>query len=54
MNKTDNDDLQPEYDLDCLKNGVQGKYRTRYTEGNEIVVIESDRATKNAPTDRAP
>jgi hypothetical protein len=42
MSKTDNDDLRPEYDLGKLGKGVRGKYRRRYREGSNVVVIDPD------------
>lgn len=42
MSTTEKDDLRPEYDFRDLGEGVRGKYRKRYQEGANIVVIEPD------------
>lgn len=37
------DDLRPEYDLhQLLKDGVRGKYASRYREGTNLVLLEPD------------
>ncbi|MFH0765111.1 MAG: hypothetical protein V2A61_01685 [Calditrichota bacterium] len=37
------DELQPEYDLkSLLKEGVQGKYASRYREGTNVVLLAPD------------
>ena len=52
MSSTSKDDLRPEYDLDELKGGVRGKYRKRYEESTNVVVIEPD-LTKTFPNTKA-
>jgi hypothetical protein len=42
MSNTDEDELQPEYDLSKLGKGVRGKYYRRYQESTNVVVIDSD------------
>jgi hypothetical protein len=44
MSNSTKDDLRPEYDLDELKGGARGKYRQRYEESSNVVVIEPDLA----------
>ncbi|WP_089724784.1 hypothetical protein [Candidatus Thiosymbion oneisti] len=44
MSNITEDDLRPEYDLDALGKGIQGKYYERYREGSNVVVIEPDLA----------
>jgi hypothetical protein len=47
------EDLRPEYDLArLLRNGVQGKYITRYREGTNLVLLAPDVA-KAFPTEDA-
>ncbi len=36
------DDLRPEYDLSQLKHGVRGKYASKYKEGTNLILLESD------------
>ncbi len=36
------DDLRPEYDLSQLKGGVRGKYASKYREGTNLILLESD------------
>jgi hypothetical protein len=37
------DDLRPEYDFrNLLKDGVQGKYASRFREGTNLVLLERD------------
>jgi hypothetical protein len=36
------DGLRPEYDLAQLKEGVRGKYATRYEEGTNLVLLDPD------------
>ena len=36
------DDLRPEYDLSKLKGGVRGKYASKYKEGTNLILLESD------------
>ena len=36
------DDLKPEYDFSQMKEGVQGKYTTRFSEGTNIIRLEPD------------
>ena len=37
------DELRPEYDLsELLKEGVRGKYATRYREGTNLVLLAPD------------
>ena len=45
MSSTNKDELRPEYDLDQLKGAVRGKYRKRYEESSNVVVIEPDLTT---------
>ncbi|MCP4347841.1 MAG: hypothetical protein GY795_20250 [Desulfobacterales bacterium] len=40
-NETD-DDLRPEYDLSQMKDGVRGKYASKYKEGTNLILLESD------------
>jgi hypothetical protein len=48
-----NDDLRSEYDLGkLLKEGIQGKYATRYREGTNIALLAPDVA-ELFPTDEA-
>ena len=42
MSTMGKDDLRPEYDFRDLGEGVRGKYRKRYQEGANVVVIEPD------------
>jgi len=42
LEKRDNDDLRPEYDLSKLKGGVRGKYYKRAIAGTNLVLIEPD------------
>ena len=42
MSTMGKDDLRPEYDFRDLGEGVRGKYRKRYEEGANVVVIEPD------------
>src|SRR5262245_49846929 len=44
INNNRKDDLLSEYDLAELKGRVRGKYRQRYTEDSNVVVIEPDLA----------
>lgn len=41
-NKTDHDDLREEYDFST---GTRGKYASRYREGTNVVVLDSDVAS---------
>jgi len=36
------DDMKPEYDFSEMKEGVQGKYATRFSEGTNIIRLEPD------------
>lgn len=36
------DELRAEYDLSQLKGGVRGKYASKYKEGTNLVLLESD------------
>ncbi len=36
------DDLRPEYDETVLKDGVRGKYVTRYRSGTNLVLLAPD------------
>ncbi|MDM8515496.1 hypothetical protein QUF76_04795 [Desulfobacterales bacterium HSG16] len=36
------DDLRPEYDLSKLRGGVRGKYASKYREGTNLILLESD------------
>jgi hypothetical protein len=36
------DELRPEYDETVLKNGVRGKYVTRYRSGTNVVLLAPD------------
>jgi hypothetical protein len=47
-----NGELRPEYDLSELKNGVRGKYATRYRAGTNLVLLSPDVA-RHFPTGRA-
>ena len=38
-NKTDSEDIHPEYDF---TGGVRGKYAKRYAEGSNVVVVDPD------------
>ncbi|RPH98667.1 MAG: hypothetical protein EHM72_12630 [Calditrichaeota bacterium] len=43
LNKDENDDLRPEYDLKALlKDGVQGKYAERVQEGTNLILLAPD------------
>ena len=44
MSNSTKEDLRPEYNMDELKGGVRGKYRQRYEESSNVVVIEPDLA----------
>ena len=47
------EDLRPEYDLaQLLRNGVRGKYATRYREGTNLVLLAPDVA-RAFPTEEA-
>jgi hypothetical protein len=47
------EDLRPEYDLaQLLRNGVRGKYVTRYREGTNLVLLAPDIA-RAFPTEEA-
>jgi len=48
-----NDELRPEYDMkSLLKNGVRGKYATRYKAGTNLVLLEPEVA-KAFPNEKA-
>lgn len=48
-----NDELRPEYDMkSLLKDGVRGKYATRYNAGTNLVLLEPDVA-KAFPNEKA-
>jgi hypothetical protein len=48
-----NDELRPEYDMkSMLKDGVRGKYATRYNSGTNLVLLEPDVA-KAFPNEKA-
>jgi hypothetical protein len=48
-----NDELRPEYDLkSLLKDGIRGKYATRYNSGTNLVLLEPDVA-KAFPNEKA-
>ena len=48
-----NDELRPEYDMkSLLKDGVRGKYATKYREGTNLVLLEPDVA-KAFPNEKA-
>ena len=49
---SDDDDLEPEYDLDRLKGGVQGKYLERYRAGTNLALLAPD-VRAAFPTDDA-
>ena len=36
------DDMRPEYDFSQMKEGVQGKYAKRFSEGTNIIRLEPD------------
>jgi len=38
-NRTDNDDMRPEYDL---RGGVRGKYYKQYLDGTNVVLLDPD------------
>ena len=40
--KTEEDELQPEYDFSKLKGRVRGKYAARYRAGTNLVLLEPD------------
>ncbi len=40
------DEMRPEYDETVLKNGVRGKYASRYASGTNIIRIAPDVAEK--------
>ncbi len=42
MNKRDEDEMKPEYDI---RGGVRGKYYERYQKGANVVVLDADVAT---------
>ena len=47
------EDLRPEYNLaQLLRNGIQGKYATRYREGTNLVLLAPDVA-RAFPTEEA-
>ena len=46
------DELRPEYDFSKLKNGVRGKYATRYNGGTNLVLLSPDVA-EYFPDDRS-
>ncbi len=48
-----NDELRPEYDMkSLLKDGMRGKYATRYNSGTNLVLLEPDVA-KAFPNEKA-
>jgi hypothetical protein len=48
-----NDELRPEYDMkSLLKDGVRGKYATRYNAGTNLVLLEPEVA-KAFPNEKA-
>ena len=48
-----NDELRPEYDMkSLLKDGMRGKYATRYNSGTNLVLLEPDVA-KSFPNEKA-
>jgi hypothetical protein len=48
-----NDELRPEYDMkSLLKDGIRGKYATRYNSGTNLVLLEPDVA-KAFPNEKA-
>lgn len=40
--KNDKDQLRKEYSSELIKSGVRGKHATRFREGTNIVLIDSD------------
>lgn len=40
--RTQRDELRPEYDLTQLKGGVRGKYTARYKAGTNLVLLSPD------------
>jgi hypothetical protein len=36
------DDMRPEYDFSKMKDGIQGKYATRFKHGSNIIRLEPD------------
>jgi hypothetical protein len=49
---SNNDELKDEYPEELIRSGVRGKYRQRYREGSNIVVIDADLA-KRFPDSKA-
>jgi hypothetical protein len=48
-----NDELRPEYDMkSLLKDGIRGRYATRYNSGTNLVLLEPDVA-KAFPNEKA-
>lgn len=41
-NKTNVEEMRPEYDLSKLKGRVRGKYVERYNAGTNLILLESD------------
>ena len=53
MKKTDrtqDDDIRPEYDFASMKGGVRGKHYQRYREGTNIVLLDPE-VTKAFPSE---
>ena len=50
--KTEDDDLLPEYDLSKLKGGVRGKHLARFRAGTNLALLAND-VRAAFPTDEA-
>ena len=50
--KTELDELRPEYDETLLKNGIRGKYAEQYATGTNLVLLDPDVAAA-FPTEEA-
>lgn len=41
-NRTQHDDLKPEYDFAAMKGGIRGKYAKRVREGTNVVLLQPE------------
>src|SRR5262245_44969868 len=42
VNRSEDDDLKPEYDFASMKGGVRGKYAARLRKGSNLVLLEPE------------
>lgn len=49
-NRTQDDEMRPEYDFASMKGGVRGKYYQRFREGANIVLLDPE-VTKAFPSE---